>query len=408
MISRPGVTSRSRSTPDPILVLAVLGLLAVGILMLYSSTGGSPPLHRTQLVWLIPGTIAMIVAMALPSRVYESVAIPGYFVSLALLVAVLVIGVGKGGEHRWFDLGPMRFQPSEPAKLAIVFALASLLCTKRRVGAGLTSLAIPLTMVLVPAALILIEPDLGTAILLCLVVAPMLFWAGHEVRYLVLMLLPVVSILMSFHWVAWAVFIILTSLYLYNIRTLIADKLVTLGLCVFMGQISSVVWKALKPYQRERILSFVSPERDPLGAGYQIVQSKIALGSGGIGGKGFMKGTQKGLEFLPEKHTDFIFSVLGEELGFLGCMAVLFLFAIVFLRALKVARESRNPFSSLVAIGIASMLAFQVMINVAVSAGLIPVTGMTLPFMSYGGSSLVTYMAAVGILLGFSMRKGEY
>jgi rod shape determining protein RodA len=213
---------------------------------------------------------------------------------------------------------------------------------------------------------------------------------------------------MSFHWVAWALFIVLASVYLYNLRSLLADKLVTLGLCVFMGQISSVLWKALKPYQRDRILAFISPETDPLGAGYQIVQSKIALGSGGLSGKGFMKGTQKGLEFLPEKHTDFIFSVMGEELGFLGCLLVLFLFAVAFLRALKVARESRNPFSSLVSVGIASMLGFQVLINVAVSAGLVPVTGMTLPFISYGGSSLVTYMAAVGILVGFSMRKGEY
>jgi rod shape determining protein RodA len=380
----------------------------IGILMLYSSTGGSPPIHRAQLVWLIPGTLAFLVAAALPCRFYESVSLPAYFVSLVLLVAVLLLGVGKGGEHRWFDLGPMRFQPSEFAKLALIFGLASLMCTRRRSGTGLSSLSIPLAMVLTPAALVLVEPDLGTAVLLCLVLAPMLFWAGTEPKYLVLLALPILSIIMSFHWVAWALFIVAAALYLYNVRALLADKLVVLGLCVFMGQISSVLWRALKPYQKERILAFISPETDPLGAGYQIVQSKIALGSGGFTGKGFMMGTQKGLEFLPEKHTDFIFSVLGEELGFIGCMSVLFLFTIVFLRALKIARESRNPFASLASVGIVSMLGFQVIINVAVSAGLVPVTGMTLPFISYGGSSLVTYMAAVGILVGFSMRKGEY
>jgi rod shape determining protein RodA len=398
---------------DVPLFLAVLALVAIGLLMVHSATHGGEgagvsPLLKRQLVVACVGLLVLVGALFLTHDTLEALSPIVYGLVMLMLVAVLVVGVGKGGERRWFELGPLRFQPSELAKYAVILVLARYLARRKTKLDRPLHLAVPVAMVLLPAVLVLVEPDLGTSAIFLLLLPPMLYWAGLKPVLLLLLATPVVSMALSFNWIAWTVFLAALAWALYASRMFVVDKLTVLGINAVTGRLSPLLWSRLEEYQRHRILAFLNPEKYRFSTGYQLIQSKIAVGSGAAIGKGFLQGTQKNFAFLPEQHTDFIFSVLAEEFGFLGCVIVLGLYLFLVVRMFRLAGQMRNRFASLVIVGIASALFTQSVINIGVTLGLSPVTGMPLPLLSYGGSSLLVTLLSIGIVLGMGMRRMEY
>lgn len=345
--------------------LLLLGLIAsIGFAMLYSVAEGSfSPWALRQAARFGIGVCIMISVAMIDLRLWMRLAYPLYGLALAMLVAVEVIGFVGMGAQRWLDLGFISIQPSEVMKVTLILALA-------RYFHGLTleevsrfrNLLLPLALVAVPVALVVMQPDLGTAILLIATGGVLFFSAGLRWRYFI-----------------FAGAAILAAI--------------------------PVVWSRLHDYQRNRVFTFLDPERDPLGTGYHILQSKIALGSGGIFGKGFMEGTQSQLNFLPEKHTDFIFTMLGEELGLIGGLALLTLYFIVLMFSLNVALQCRNQFGRLVAIGVSMTFFFYVFINTAMVMGLLPVVGVPLPLVSYGGTAMLSLMFAFGLLMSVYIHR---
>jgi rod shape determining protein RodA len=395
------------------LVVASMVLVVVGIAMIHSATFDpdaealSPQVQRQLLVAGIG--IAVMAAVTLISQdTLEALTPILYGLAIVLLVAVLIVGVGKSGERRWFDMGPLRFQPSELAKYAVIFALARYLARRKTRIDRPVHLLIPLAIVVVPTVLVLREPDLGTSLLFLLLLPPMLYWAGTRPILLLFLVLPVISMVLAFNWVAWVLFLALVGTLLYVSRIFMADKILVFVTSVVTGQLSPFLWAHLEDYQRHRVLAFLNPEKYRFSTGYQLIQSKIAIGSGSALGKGFLQGTQKNFAFLPEQHTDFIFSVLAEEFGFLGCLLVLTLYLFLVVRMFRLAGTVRNRFAGLVIVGIASALFMQSTINIGVTLGLSPVTGMTLPLLSYGGSSLLVTLASIGVVLGMGLRRMEY
>jgi len=398
---------------DSGMAVAVLALVAIGIAMIFSATYDPDavslsPLVQRQLLVAGIGVLLMASVVLVSQDTFEGLAPVLYALAMVLLVAVLIVGVGKSGERRWFDVGPLRFQPSEFAKYAVILALARYLARRRTKLDRPVHLLLPLAIVLLPTALVLREPDLGTSLLFLLLLPPMLYWAGTKPILLLLLLMPVLSMALAFNWIAWAVFLGLLGTLLYVSRIFMIDKVVVFVTSVVTGQLSPFLWSHLEDYQRHRVLAFLNPEKYRFSTGYQLIQSRIAIGSGSAVGKGFLQGTQKNFAFLPEQHTDFIFSVLAEEFGFLGCLLVLSLYLFLVVRMFRLAGTVRNRFAGLVIVGIASALFLQSTINVGVTLGLSPVTGMTLPLLSYGGSSLFVTLASVGVVLGMGLRRMEY
>ncbi|MBD3367837.1 MAG: rod shape-determining protein RodA [Candidatus Eisenbacteria bacterium] len=395
------------------LFLVTVLITVIGIVMIYSATRGAEGTVTSnavsrQILWASLGIAVMLGVVFISQDTVEALSPFFYVVAVLLLVAVLFVGVGKAGERRWFDLGVMRLQPSELAKFAVIFALARYLSRKRTRLDRPLHVAIPLAIVLVPTALVLNQPDLGTSVIYVLLLIPMLYWGGMRPFFLLLLATPVISMLLAFNWFAWIAFLAVLGWVLYVSRLLIVDKVVVFVINVVMGRAGPFLWQALEEYQRHRILAFLNPEKFRFSTGYQLIQSKIAVGSGSVFGKGFLQGTQKNFAFLPERHTDFIFSVLAEEFGFVGCLVVLTLYMYLVIRMLRLASQVRNRFAGLVIVGIASTLFIQSAINIGVTLGLSPVTGMPLPLLSYGGSSLLVTLASIGLVLGMGIRRMEY
>ncbi len=263
-------------------------------------------------------------------------------------------------------------------------------------------------MALLPALLILKQPDLGTSLVFFAILISMLFWSGVPLFYLFLIVSPFISLICAFHWVPWALFFFILVLLLYRVRPGFVFSVGFLMLNLAFGMITPLVWNKLHDYQKDRIIVFLDPGRDPQGAGYQIIQSKVAIGSGGLAGKGYLEGSQTKLAFLPHQHTDFVFSVLGEEFGLIGGVVLLGLFTFLIIKGILIAQKTRNTFSSNVAIGLIAMIIFQMMVNVGMTLGVMPVTGLPLPFVSYGGSSMLLSWVALGILLAINSRWFEY
>lgn len=352
-----GLAGRFGAVHWPFVALVCL-IAGIGVGILYSVAGGSlDPWARTHAMRFALAFSVLMVALLVDIKTWMRAAYPLYGVTLLALVAVEVAGLAGGGARRWLAISEFQLQPSEFMKLALVLALARYY---QKLDSGsvsrLVRLVIPALMIAAPAALVLRQPDLGTAMLLLAGGGAVLFAAGV-------------------HWVYFA----------------------SAALCV--GAAMPFAWQALHSYQQARILTFLDPERDPLGAGYHIIQSKIALGSGSIFGKGFVKGTQSQLNFVPEKHTDFIFAMVGEEFGFVGTMTLLGLYSALIILGLSIAVRIQNRFGRLAALGITTMLFFYVFINIAMVTGLVPVVGVPLPLVSYGGTVMVTLMLGFGVLM---------
>lgn len=395
----------------PLLITAMV-LSALGIAMVYSAGQTDVPVSyvqsawQRQLAWLAVALIGSFAITRASVRLIEWAAWPAYAASIALLLVTLVFGSGAGTAESmmgWLTIGGVRLgQPSELAKLTVVLMLAKVLAGLRGTPRSLRELWQPLVVVGVPWLLIMAQPDLGTGIVFIGIAFGMLFWAGVPWPLLVMLASPGVSLVLAFStgvWGAW--FLILLALLFWYRPTLLEGGLLA-GANVAIGVVAPLVWDRLQPYQQNRLLVFLDPQYDPQRAGYQVLQSIYAIGSGGLTGKGYTLGTQKRLGFLPAHHTDFIFSVVGEELGFIGVGIALSLFLALLLRSTRVALRGSDSFSSLVAFGFATGWFVHVVVNVGMTLNLMPITGIPLPFFSYGGSFLLSCWLAVAVLLRIS------
>ncbi|MCG0275262.1 MAG: rod shape-determining protein RodA [Thermosediminibacteraceae bacterium] len=343
-----------------IVLITILSILTISSATHATAPGGSFHYTKMQIIWFLLGLVAMAIILMIDYHTISMLSNAIYIVNLIFLVIVLFLGRTTMGAQRWIPIGSFGFQPSEFSKLAIIITLARFL-DKKKVE-NLKDLIQVFIHVGIPMLLIMKQPDLGTSLVLLAIMFGMLFVSGVSVKLLL--------------------------------------GTVAAGIAAL-----PVFWQFLHDYQKMRILIFLNPNLDPLGFGYHVIQSKIAIGSGRILGKGLFQGTQNQLDFIPEQQTDFIFAVLGEELGFIGGMLLLLLFFILIYRTIQIAFRARNALGTYMAAGVASMWIFQVLVNVGMTMGLMPVTGIPLPFMSYGGSSFLMNMMAVGLVLNIGMRR---
>jgi rod shape determining protein RodA len=351
-------------------ILLVCLIAALGIANLYSATSSwstmSQPVYLKQIYWLGIGLLIAMVVCFVDYRHLEYLSFPCYGVTLFLLLLVLVIGRTSMGATRWISMAGINLQPSEIMKLVIILTYARYFSDKGNIlGLSLKELMVPGLLLGIPALLIIKQPDLGTAMLVLFIGGSMALFAGVR-----------------------------------------RSAIIWLGVCSVLGAVGG--WFQLHGYQKRRILTFLDPERDPLGAGYHIIQSKIAVGSGGVTGLGFMKGTQSQLSFLPERHTDFAFSVFAEEWGLLGGLFLLSLYLLVVIWGLHIALRAGDRFGMFIAFGVSAMLFWHIVVNLGMVIGLLPVVGVPLPLFSYGGTSMVTTMIGVGLLLNVSMRRFSF
>ena len=346
------------------IIICLILIAGTGVAMLYSVAGGEfKPWAYAHVIRFIPAFILMLILAITDIRIWMALAYPAYIVGLALLIAVDVIGTSGMGGQRWLDLGLLRVQPSELMKIAVVMAIARYFHSRDFYRSRyLKSLIIPVMLLMLPMVIVMRQPDLGTAL--------MIFAGGISIIFL-------------------------------------AGARMWIFVVGFIGALASIPigWSLLHGYQQSRVLIFLDPERDPLGAGYQSTQSMIALGNGGLTGKGFLQGTQSHLNFLPEMKTDFIFTVLVEEFGLVGGMALIILYTIVLLYGLLVGLGCRNQFGRLLAAGLSITLFLYVLINIGMVMGLLPVVGVPLPMVSYGGSAMLTMMIAYGLILSAATNR---
>jgi len=351
---------------DWILLGITFLLCCIGLMTLYSAAAAGTmqkTLYMKQSIWFCAGLMLMVCSFLFNYRSLEGWSVAIYGGCILLLVCVLIFGKYIGGSRRWLTFSGISIQPSEMVKIALIVVLSKHYSRfSKEQGFTIRDLFKPFMLVAIPFFLVARQPDLGTAMLLLLIAVSMTVFVKIEKRLFV---------------------------YLVSFCTITVP----------------LVWFFLKDYQKERILTFLNPDRDPLGSGYHIIQSKIAIGSGMLSGKGFLKGTQNVFSFLPEQHTDFIFSVFAEEWGFLGSVFLIFMFLMLIVWGLKIANGCRDSFGTILAVGLTAMLFWEIFINVGMVTGLVPVVGVPLPFISYGGSSVVTKMIGIGLLLNLSMRR---
>ncbi|HVO74396.1 MAG TPA: rod shape-determining protein RodA [Ignavibacteriaceae bacterium] len=394
------------------LFLPVLILICIGLAAIYSSTVNHPTAHgnfEKQLVWAIASIIVFFILYSLPTNTFKTISVPAYLLSLFLLILVLVIGRRTSGAKSWLDLGAVGFQPSEFAKIGIVLAMAAFLSRRNTDIDSLFDIVISLAIGFIPVALVLLEPDMGTSLIIIAVIIALIFWKGISLFSLFVVLSPgIVAFSSLFGTFPFIVCLILVAGGIYFFKKDIFIGLSVFGLNLGAGFFTDYVYNALSPHQQRRIMSFMDPSADPLGAGYNAMQAKLAIGSGGFWGKGFLAGNQTQLQFIPEQWTDFIYCVIGEEFGFIGSALVVILFLILFLRLFKIANQAKDEFLSLVLFGIMSVYFLHFLINVGMDIGIMPVIGIPLPFVSYGGSSLLVNMIMIGIAANIYRTKKNY
>jgi rod shape determining protein RodA len=389
-------------------LIVVIGLLLLfGVAVLYSAGQTDVPSFaavgawKRQIIWLVGGAVVAFVAFRISPRLLEWASLPVYVLSLLLLGLTLVVGRGAGtaaSSKSWIYIsGHAIGQPAEFAKLATVLMLARHLSGRREAPESLSELLPVCIIAGLPALLVLAQPDLGSALVFVGVLFAMLFWAGTPPSLLFLLASPVGSLLLAFNLWTWVAWMVLLGLLLAIWRPYFWEGVTVAVVNSVMGFVALPIWRGLAPYQQNRLLTFLNPEADPQKAGYHAIQSKVAIGSGGWFGNGYLQGPQKRLAFLPEQHTDFIFAVVGEELGFLGVLTALVLFFMLFTVLIRIARRASDPYSSLVVFGVLGLLFTHVFENVGMTVNVMPITGIPLPFFSYGGSFLLATAVGVGL-----------
>lgn len=399
---------RTQGLDRPLLLTALL-LAAFGVLMVYSAGQTDVPsvarnAWMRQLMWIGLAIVAAAVVFRVNFRLLEWGAPFLYALGVVLLLATLVVGTGSGtaaGTKSWLAIAGRKVgQPVELAKLGTILLLARYLSSLREAPHTLRTLLVPCLIAGVPLILVMGQPDLGSAIVFIGILFAMLFWAGVSPKLLLLLASPAVSLLLAADTGWWGAWMLLLFVLLVLWRSYVVEGVLIYLVNSAMGVIAIAIWNGLKDYQRQRLISYLNPESDPAHAGYQAIQSKVAIGSGGLFGNGFLDGPQKRLAFLPEQYTDFIFAVVGEELGFLGVLAALGLFFYLFLVLLRIARRATDPFSSLVVFGVLGLFFTHLFENVGMTVNLMPITGIPLPFFSYGGS----FVLATGLATGLALR----
>ena len=395
----------------PMSIIVIVSILSIiGLIVLNSISqdeyGGffSAPFNK-QLFFLVPSIFLAFIILFIPRYTIHKYSYPLYVIGI-LMVLLPFTGSSHAGTYRWFNIPGSNFsiQSSEFAKVFTVLFLARYLSDHNLKMKKFTSIIIPIGLVLIPTTIVMNQPDLGTAIVMMTPVLPMLYWSGARPFYLFLIIAPVFSMLTAFQtfsFTLWA--IILGAVIIASRPTLIMSIILFFG-NIFLGLLSPYAWNSLSPYQQKRIITFLNPEKDPLGAAYQIIQSKTAIGSGGVFGKGWGAGTQTHLKFLPVQESDFILSVIGEEMGFTMIASILILVCFFIIQIIKRSFLSKDRFSSLALIGIASILLAHVFVNTAMTGGLIPVKGLPFPFLSAGGSFLITSYLMIGLVLKLSVN----
>ena len=391
----------------PVIILFIAGLAAI-----YSSTVNNPAAQENfqkQLVWGLIALIIFFVTYSLPTKSFKVAAVPGYLLSLLLLIVVLVIGKKISGSRSWISIGFLGFQPSELAKITTIFAMALFLSKNNLNIDSLKDLLFTLAIGLFPVMLILLEPDMGTALVFVGMIITIIFWKGISSFGLFVVLSPVFVAMASLFGMAYflaSLALIVVVLFTFKKNIFFSGSIFALNLAA--GFFTDYVYKALSPHQQKRILAFIDPMSDPLGSGYNSIQAKVAIGSGGLTGKGFLSGHQTQLQFIPEQWTDFVYCVIGEEFGFIGSIIILGLFFYLFTRILKIAYSSKDEFLSLVTIGILSVYFVHFIVNLGMVVGIMPVIGIPLPFVSYGGSSLLVNMFMLGIVANIYRTRKNY
>jgi rod shape determining protein RodA len=391
-----------RDRPDFVLLAALLVLIIIGLATVYSASTvvSERGLFGKQVIWTVIGLAAFVTGTIISFRRLEEISVVIYvFVCLMLLVTLFI---GSGPANRWLILGPLHLQPSEIAKVGLILVTAWWLSSQqvrpRKFGEAMVFLTV------IPAIFLTgMQPDLGTAVSMLLIVLAMFIWAGYGLGWIILLVSPILAAVSSLDIMLWLGFMIVLSIILYRRKYPVPMWVAFIGGNSIVAALTPLAWKMLEPYQQSRLITFLNPANDPHGSGWNIIQSEVAVGSGGLSGQGFLQGAQKELAFLPARHTDFVFSVWAEETGFLGCMILLTAFFILIWRTIVAAKKSVNPFNSLVTAGVGAYLGIHVFVNVGMTLGIMPVTGLPLPFISYGGSQLVTVLFLLGLVLNAGM-----
>jgi rod shape determining protein RodA len=394
------------------LFLPALLLFGFGLLAIYSSTVNNTFAQENfqrQVFWGVIAFVVFFITYSLPTNIFKSMAVPAYLASMILLLAVLVMGRQISGSKSWLMIGAIGFQPSEIAKIGTIMAIAAYLSRTNCNIDSFKDILITLTIGFTPVLLILMEPDMGTSIVFIGMILIMVFWKGISSFSLFVVLSPaLVAIAAIFGMVYFIVALLLVIGLLITYKRNLFFSASIFAISLSSGFFADYVYHALSPHQQKRIQSFLDPNADPLGSGYNTIQAKVAIGSGGLFGKGFLAGNQTQLQFIPEQWTDFAFCVIGEEFGFIGSIIVIAIFLILFLRILKLSYNTKDEFMGLVSIGILSVYMIHFIINLGMVVGILPVIGIPLPFISYGGSSLLVSMFMLGILANLYRTRKNY
>ena len=400
------LTKSMKSSPYSLLLI-ILGLLLIGLTSLYSiaavKSGSGSSAFLRQIFFLIPSIVLMIIFTIVPRKIIHEYI---YIVYTLSVIAVFIpfFGSKVADTHRWINIGlPFNLQPSEIAKLIVVLTLARYLSDRNIELNHFTANLVPFVIAFIPAIIVLNQPDLGTALVMMSPVIPMLYWVGARPFHLFLVIAPIFSIISASNFVIFTLWSFIMGLIIYFSKEKMWNSIAIFFLNIFLGLIFPLFWNNfLRPYHRNRILTALNPELDPLGSGYQVIQSKTALGSGGFFGKGWGEGTQTQLKFLPVQESDFIVSVIGEEMGFILILTMLILFLYLILKIINLAHNANDRFSSLVLVGISTIFLSHIFVNCSMASGMIPVKGLPLPFISYGGSFLLSSFIMIGIVINFS------
>ncbi|NTV46501.1 MAG: rod shape-determining protein RodA [Chlorobiales bacterium] len=397
---------------DFALLGAMFVLVGFGLTAIYSASHGinNMEMFYRQSMWFAMSLPFLILIFFQPSRFLQDYAYWLYGGSIIILIAVLFVGKRVAGSLSWVDLGFARFQPSEIAKITTIIGLARFLSDRETNIKTLRHFVTALGFVFFPVVLIMLQPDTGTALTYLAMIVPMIVLAGFDFYYVLLLAIPIIFALVGFInlFALAALGIVFLALLIFIRQNSILLSVGSLTIGVLFGYFSSYYAKSiLKPHQLKRIETFLDPMSDPKGAGYNALQAKVAIGSGGLWGKGFLQGTQTQLRFIPAQWTDFIFCVIGEELGFIGAAILIIAFMVLVLRMISIIYVLKNKFAALVVAGMVSVFMGHILINIGMTLGLVPVIGVPLPFLSYGGSSLVANVIAVGIALNFYRNRRD-
>lgn len=399
---------------DFVLFFSAFILMIIGLLAVYSSTINHPVAGNNfykQLFWAIASLVVFFITYFLQPRSFYLLAIPAYLFSLTALVAVIFVGKTVYGARSWIDFGPVGFQPSEFAKIGTVLFLASYLSREKTDIDTIKDIILALAIGVIPISLILLEPDMGTSLIFVSITLVLLYWKGISLFGIFVVLSPCLTVFASMFGTVTFILVLLliiAALFYFKKNLFLNASIFVLNLA--SGFFFDAAYTSLSPHQQKRIASFLDPNADPLGSGYNAIQAKVAIGSGGLFGKGFLAGNQTQLRFIPEQWTDFIFCVVGEEFGFIGSIVTVSLFLCLFLRLLKISSlaKEKNEFNSMVVIGILTIMFVHFSINIGMTIGLMPVIGVPLPFLSYGGSSLMVNMFLLGIAANIYRNRKQH